>query len=147
MNTTDTPIRQTFTLPEVSHICSYGAADAIANKDALIVDVRENDELDIIKFDSTEVIHLPMSVIADRYGELPKDRPLIVACNNGVRSAKAVNLLNYQGYTNATNLDGGIIQWNRDGLPLILRQDLIDDAEHCGSHNPTGGCGGCSCGC
>lgn len=147
MNTTDTPNHQNFTLPGVSHIGSYAAADAIANLNALIVDVRENDELDIIKFDSTEVIHLPMSVIADKFAELPKARPLIIACNNGVRSVKAVNLLNYQGYKNTSNLDGGILQWNRDGLPLILRQDLIDDAERCGSHNQAGGCGGCSCGC
>lgn len=144
MNTTDTPKHQAFTLPGVSHIGSYAAADAVANHNALIVDIREDDELDIIKFDSTEVIHLPMSAIADRFEELPKDRPLIIACNNGERSVKIVNLLNYQGYTNALNLDGGILQWNRDGLSLVLRDDILHDEGGCGS---TSGCGGCGCGC
>jgi rhodanese-related sulfurtransferase len=146
VKTTETPKQQTFTLNGVMHIEPMPAAYAIANNNAAILDVRESEEIEIIKFDSTEVIYLPLSVLADRYQELPKDRPLIVACNNGVRSVKAVNLLNYQGFTNAVNLDGGIIQWNRDGLPLILRQDLIDAAEGCGS-SKSSGCGcGCSCG-
>jgi rhodanese-related sulfurtransferase len=146
MKATDIPQQQSFSLTGVRHIVPMLAADAIANHNATIVDVREPEELDILKFDSTEIIHLPISVIAERFSELPKDRPLIVACNNGVRSVKAVNLLNYQGFTKAVNLDGGIIQWNRDGLPLILRQDLIDAAEGCGS-SKSSGCGcGCSCG-
>jgi rhodanese-related sulfurtransferase len=141
MKTSENPQNQSFTLTGVNHISPMLAADAIANSNAAIVDVREPEELDIIKFDSTEVIHLPMSVIAERYSELPKDRPLVIACNNGIRSVKAVNLLNYQGFANTANLDGGIIEWNRDGLPLIIRQDILDDSDHCNS----GGCSGCGC--
>jgi rhodanese-related sulfurtransferase len=144
---TENPKHQAFTLPGINHIDSFGAADAVANHNAIIVDVREQEELDIIKFDTTEVIQMPLSIIAEKFEELPKDRPLIIACNNGIRSVKVVNLLNYQGFTNAINLDGGITQWHRDGLPLILRQDLVDAGESCGSHDQTGGCGGCSCGC
>ena len=143
MEKSETPKHQAFTLNGVSHTEPSEAILAIHNLNALIVDVRESEELDIVKFDTTELIHMPMSAIADRFSELPKDRPLIIACNNGVRSTKVVNLLNVQGYTNTTNLDGGIIQWNRDGLPLILRQDLVDDAIHCGSQDKTGGCGCC----
>lgn len=145
MKTTETPKQQSFTLPGVLHIEPFSAADAIANYNAAIVDVRESEEVDIIKFDTTELIHLPLSVIVDRFNELPKDRPLIVACSNGVRSVKAVNLLNYQGFAQAINLDGGINQWHRDGLPLILRQDLLDSGQNCGT-SKSSGCGcGCSC--
>jgi rhodanese-related sulfurtransferase len=142
MKYTETPKDQAFTLTGVNHIGTMQAADAIANSNALLVDVREEEELEIIKFDSTEIIHLPMSIIAERFSELPKDRPLIIACNNGVRSVKAVNLLNHQGYTNALNLDGGVIQWNRDGLPLLVREDILNDTDSCGSG---GGCSGCGC--
>ncbi len=145
MKTTETPNQQAFTLPGVNHIEPMLAADAIANYNALLVDIREEEELDIIKFDSTEIVHLPLSVIADRFEELPKDRPLIIACSNGIRSVKVVSLLNYQGFTQVANLDGGINQWHREGLPLVLRQDLLDAGQDCGS-SKSGGCGcGCSC--
>lgn len=144
MKTTETPKQQVFTLPGVSHVEPMLAADAIANYNALLVDIREQEELEIIQFDTTELLHLPMTVIADRYEELPKDRPLIIACSNGIRSTKIVNMLNYQGFTNATNLDGGINQWHRDGLSLILRQDLIEAGDGCGSSSDGCGCG-CSC--
>lgn len=143
MRTTETPNQQAFSLPGVKHIEPMLAADAIANYNALIVDVREHEELDIIQFDSTEIIHLPLSVIAERFEELPKDRPLIIACNNGIRSVKVVNLLNYQGFTEVANLDGGIYQWHREGLPLILRQDIANSGDSCG----TGGSCGCGCSC
>ncbi len=145
MITSENPKHQTFTLNGVNHIEPMPAANALANENALLVDVREPEELEIMHFDSdVEFINLPMSAIADRFEELPKDRPLIIACNNGERSVKIVNLLNYQGYTNALNLDGGILQWNRDGLSLVLRDDILHDEGGCGS---TSGCGGCGCGC
>ncbi len=145
MKTTETPSQQTFTLQGVTHIEPMGAADALANENALLVDVRESEELEIMHFDSdVECFHMPLTAIADRFEELPKDRPLIIACNNGVRSVKVVNLLNYQGYTNATNLDGGMLQWNREGLSLVLREDIMNEGEGCNSNS---GCSGCSCGC
>jgi len=145
MKTSEKPKQQTFTLQGVTHIEPMAVASALANENALLVDVREPVELDIMHFDSdVESINLPMSVIADRFEELPKDRPLIIACNNGERSVKIVNMLNYQGYNNATNLDGGILQWNREGLSIVLRDDILHDEDGCGSAS---GCGGCSCGC
>ena len=145
MKTTDTPKQQTFTLEGVVQIEPFPAADAIANDNAAIVDVREQEEIEIIGFDTTELIHLPLSVIADRFNELPKDKPLIIACNNGIRSVKVANLLSYQGFTNVANLDGGINQWHREGLPLILRQDLLNSGQDCGT-SKSNGCGcGCSC--
>ena len=145
MKTTETPKQQTFTLQGVTHIEPMAAANALANENALLVDVRELEELEIMHFDSdVECLHMPLTAIAERFVELPKDRHLIIACNNGVRSVKVVNMLNFQGYTNATNLDGGMLQWNREGLSLVLREDIMNEGEGCSSST---GCGGCSCGC
>lgn len=147
MNTTQEPKQQTFTLQGIYHIEPMSAADAVANENALLVDIREAEELEVIHFDDTiEFLHMPMMTLVDRFEELPKDRPLIIVCNDGVRSVKAANLLNYQGYSNAVNLDGGIVQWFRDGLPLVLREDYMNDEDGCGGDsNDCGGCG-CSCG-
>jgi rhodanese-related sulfurtransferase len=145
MKTSETPTHQSFTLAGVMHVSTFAAAEAIANGNALIVDVREQEEVDIIKLDVDNQIYMPLSVIVEKFKELPANTALVVVCSNGNRSVKAVNLLNYQGYKGAVNLDGGINQWYRDGLPLILRQDIIDSNESCGS-GKSGGCG-CSCGC
>lgn len=140
MNLTENPSYQAFTLAGITHIEPTEAAVELTESRALIVDVREQEELDIIQFDTTEIIHLPLSSIAETFSSLPKDKTLIIACSNGVRSVKVANLLKHQGFTNATNLDGGINQWYREGLPLVLRKDLMNDG--CSS----GGCGcGCSC--
>ncbi|MDD2278244.1 MAG: rhodanese-like domain-containing protein [Bacteroidales bacterium] len=147
MITSETPIQQTFTLQGIRHIEPMSAADAVANENALLIDVREPEELEIIHFDDTvEFVHIPLLSLPLRLEELPKDRPLIIVCNDGIRSVKAANLLRYQGYSNIFNLDGGIVQWFRDGLSLVLREDYAnDEAENgCGSSS---GCGGCSCGC
>lgn len=135
-NATETPSQQSFTLPGVLHIEPKLAVVELADHDAVIVDVREEEEIDIVKFDTTQLIHMPMSSIMDNFEKLPKDKPLIVACTNGIRSTKIVNLLNIQGFTNVVNLDGGIAQWYRDALPIIVKAH--EEHKH-------GGCG-CSCG-
>ena len=136
MTTSETPIHQAFTLAGVTHIEPKKAVIELAESNAIIVDVREDEELDIVQFDTTELIHMPMSSIVDHFQNLPKDKTLIVACTNGIRSAKIVNLLNIQGFTNAVNLDGGIAQWYSEALPIIVKAHE--------QHNH-GGCG-CSCG-
>lgn len=126
---------QAFTLPEIKHVTPINAVLAIEKEDAIIVDIREEEELDVIRFDSTRVEYFPISTIVDTYSKLPKDKPLIIACANGIRSVKIVNLFMVQGYTNAYNLDGGITQWYREGLPVLMQK-----------HGSSGGCGcGCSC--
>jgi rhodanese-related sulfurtransferase len=59
-----------------------------------------------------------MSVFAARFGELPKDRPLLVMCAAGSRSAAATAHLLRNGYTDVVNVAGGITDWERAGLPV-----------------------------
>ena len=56
---------------------------------AILVDVRERDEIDALAFDVPSLIIMPMSELESRFAELPKDVPLILACRKGVRSLKA----------------------------------------------------------
>jgi rhodanese-related sulfurtransferase len=59
-----------------------------------------------------------MSSFGDRHVELPKDRPLLVMCHVGGRSAAATAYLIRSGWTNAINVAGGIDAWERAGLPV-----------------------------
>ena len=92
-----------------------GTADDAAMR-PLIVDVREPVEFASERIEGSVLI--PMSVFADRHGELPKDRPLVMQCHSGSRSSSATMFLLQRGWTDVRNLDGGIAAWMRDGLPV-----------------------------
>ena len=82
----------------------------------LIVDVREPDEFASERIEGA--VHIPMSEFAARHAELPRDRPLVMQCHSGSRSASATMFLIQRGWTDVRNLDGGIAAWMRDGLPV-----------------------------
>ena len=81
-----------------------------------IVDVREIDEIK-----ATEMGLLPNSVIAplstlrQHQGELPRDRPIILVCPAGARSAIAATILEKAGVSRVANLRGGILGWRAQG--------------------------------
>ena len=87
-----------------------------ASPPPLIVDVREPNEFAAVRLD--DVVLLPMSSFAERFGELPKDRPLLVMCAAGSRSAAATGHLLRNGYTDVVNVAGGITEWQKTGLPV-----------------------------
>ncbi|MCK6627004.1 MAG: rhodanese-like domain-containing protein [Anaerolineae bacterium] len=61
---------------------------------------------------------LPLPVLLQRSNELPKDTPIICICRSGNRSHIACEQLAGRGFTNVTNLVGGMIGWSRSGLPV-----------------------------
>jgi rhodanese-related sulfurtransferase len=81
----------------------------------LLLDVREDDEWAAGR--APDSVHLPMSEIQARVHEVPTDRPLVVLCRVGARSGQVVMWLRQQGY-DAVNVEGGLLRWQRDGLPL-----------------------------
>ena len=82
----------------------------------LLVDVREMNEFLAVRAPGAAL--LPMSSFAERVASLPPDRPLLVVCHLGSRSAAVVGFLQRAGRTDATNVDGGMDAWERAGLPV-----------------------------
>jgi len=82
----------------------------------LIVDVREPDEFATDRI--AGVALLPISQLPQRYEELPKGRPLIMICRSGSRSSSATMFLLQRGWTDVRNVDGGMLAWASDGLPV-----------------------------
>lgn len=60
---------------------------------------------------------LPLPVLLQRIDELPKDRPIVCVCRSGSRSHVACEQLASRGFTQVTNLVGGMIGWRQAGLP------------------------------
>jgi len=75
-----------------------------------LIDVREAFEYEIARIDGAKLI--PLGEIAERVSELQRERPIVVHCHSGRRSAEAVRLLQQRGFANVYNLEGGIDAWS-----------------------------------
>jgi len=140
MNVYETPKKQEFHLEGVKHISVKSAFELISDDKIFFIDVREKAEHRIEYFDFNNVFLYPLSTILDNIQLIPNGVPLVIVCNEGIRSAKVANLLNRQGFSNVSNLDGGIHEWRNQGLPITEGIKIADISGNCNS-------GGCSCGC
>ena len=63
---------------------------------------------------------VPVDELANRLAELPadKEKPVLVYCAMGGRSARAATMLAAQGWTTVFNLEGGITGWREEGRPV-----------------------------
>lgn len=95
------------------------AAELIANVDPLILDVRTGREFAGGHLEGAVLI--PVHQFKQRLGEIPagRDDPVFVYCRTGNRSTVAARLLNQAGYTRVINLRRGIVEWRREGLPVV----------------------------
>ena len=82
----------------------------------LLVDVRELSEFADVR--APGAVLVPMSTFAQRAGELPTDRPLMVVCHLGGRSAAAAGFLIRSGRNDVVNVTGGMDAWEHGGLPV-----------------------------
>ncbi len=89
-------------------------------KGALLLDIRESVEIEIVAFDVQEQIFIPQSEFALRFGEIPRDREVIVGCHSGNRSQNIILFLIKEkyDYDKVYNLKGGISEWIELALPV-----------------------------
>ena len=63
-------------------------------------------------------VSVPLNHLAERLSELPTDRPLLVYCAGGYRSSIAASLLQRHGFTQVSEIAGGIAAWEAAELPV-----------------------------
>lgn len=105
----------------ITHL-SPAEAFALMNDDTILIDLREEYEIGYKKFDVQHIIYMPFSDFLNQISTLPKDKPLIIADSFGIRSKEIVIKLIEQGFNNVANLNGGILDWEKDGLPLVVNK-------------------------
>lgn len=84
--------------------------------DAHLLDVRELDEWRAGH--APDALHIPLSELQHRVGEVPQGQPVYVICRVGGRSAHATAWLNHVGWE-AVNVDGGMQSWAASGRPMV----------------------------
>ncbi len=94
-------------------------AQEMVRQGALLLDVREPEEYSAGHAPDAKLI--PLGQLGARLQELSayKDRPVVVMCRSGRRSAQAVELLQEAGFSRVSNLKGGINAWEGDGLAVV----------------------------
>jgi rhodanese-related sulfurtransferase len=93
-------------------------ATRLINHDALVLDVREDKEFVVGHIPKAR--HIPLGQLKARIAELEKfkNKPIVVNCRSGHRSAQACAILKKQGFENVVNLSGGIMAWESANLPM-----------------------------
>ncbi|TVR73085.1 MAG: rhodanese-like domain-containing protein [Marinilabiliales bacterium] len=103
-----------------------------SEKGAVFVDIREDYETGYKAFAVEEVIYLPFHSFKDRVSELPADKYFVVADSVGNKLRQAIDILSGQGFKNIAGLNGGIFDWERDGLPMKFdRQESLTGSCTC----------------
>ena len=114
---------------------------------ALLVDVREKDEVAALSFDVPAVVNIPLSEYEDRYNELPKDKELVMVCKSGGRSLRAAGFLVNHDYTHVVNMQHGITRWAQKGFPTKGDTSAVLSSNESGSCCDTSPAKNSSCGC
>ena len=102
-----------------SSISPRQSTQMINHENALILDVRENNE-----YSGGHIInslHIPLSSLKTQLGDLDKHKTqkIIIACRSGHRSSQACATLRKEGFEQVFNLSGGVLAWESASLPLI----------------------------
>lgn len=88
----------------------------LAAKDVVLVDVRGESEW--LGGHVPAAMHIPLGYLPDRLQEIPADRPVVVQCQAGARSAIAASVLERAGRSAILNLTGGFAAWTAAGFPV-----------------------------
>jgi adenylyltransferase/sulfurtransferase len=79
--------------------------------DFLLVDVREPNEYEIVSIPGSVLIPKGEFLNGNALGEMPIDRPIVLHCKTGVRSAEALAVLKGAGFADAVHVGGGVVAW------------------------------------
>ena len=83
-----------------------------------VIDVREPDEYSGAFGHILGSKLIPLGSLVARLEELPKDKPLVMVCRSGARSAQATVLLKNKGIAKVANLAGGMLRWRAQRFPV-----------------------------
>lgn len=101
---------------------SYGltnpaeVADKVAKGEVTVLDVRGISEWNEGHLPGAK--HLMLGYLADRIGDVPSGKPVVVQCRSGARSAIGASVLQAHGVVEVMNLTGGYQEWAAAGLPI-----------------------------
>jgi SulP family sulfate permease len=92
-----------------------------SDTEALVIDVREPEEYRRGHVPGAAL--LPLRALLEEGPDLPKDKQILLVCRSGRRTTRAIYMLEDLGFTRLHGLEGGILAWQAEGLPLSHSAD------------------------
>jgi rhodanese-related sulfurtransferase len=108
-------IRRKF--PLVQHVGTERVRQLLRTDGLQLLDVRRADEFAVSHLEGAVSIPLD-GTLEKRMSDLDRDRPVLVYCSVGYRSAMAAERLRKAGFKNVSNYLGSIFAWHNRGLPV-----------------------------
>ena len=106
---------------EEAHVPAISVGELKAKLDRgekfVLLDVREPFEYDICRIAGSRLI--PLGQLPSRMSELDSADEIVLQCKSGVRSARALRLLQEAGFSKLSNVEGGILAWSEQVDPSI----------------------------
>lgn len=108
-----------FAAGELAKTVKVEQVTALQSAGSLVLDVREDSEYVEAHIAGSTLI--PLGQLAQRLQELgaDKSKPVVLICRSGRRSAQALTILEQAGFSAASNVEGGMIAWQKAGLPVV----------------------------
>lgn len=97
---------------------SPAEARAALDDGALLLDLRSEDLFAMKRFQVPEALHIPHRELPQRFAEVPAGRRLVLADSSGVFLRAAAALLQARGFDQVACLNGGMLAWDQQGLPV-----------------------------
>ncbi|GAB3871910.1 hypothetical protein GCM10029964_009370 [Kibdelosporangium lantanae] len=88
-------------------------------EDFALIDVREPHEFEIVRIPGSVLIPKDRFLSGEAFAELPQDKPIVLHCKSGGRSAEALAVLHKAGFADAVHVGGGVLGWARDVDPSL----------------------------
>jgi molybdopterin/thiamine biosynthesis adenylyltransferase/rhodanese-related sulfurtransferase len=109
---------------EIAEIDAARAREVVDGREAVVVDIREQDEWD--EGHIAGAVHIPRGHLESRIERAAPDRaqPILLYCSQGNRSAFAAKTLEEMGYEDVVSLAAGFTDWKRNGYPVELQSGL-----------------------
>ena len=80
-------------------------------RDFTLIDVREPNEYEINRIPGSVLIPKGEFLNGNALGDLPSDKPIVLHCKSGVRSAEVLAVLKGAGFNDAVHVGGGVVAW------------------------------------
>jgi adenylyltransferase/sulfurtransferase len=90
-----------------------------SGKDFALIDVREPGEYEIVRIPGATLIPKDRILSGEALAELPQDKPLVLHCKSGARSAEALAALHKAGFRDAVHVGGGVLAWAKQVDPSL----------------------------
>ena len=92
-----------------------------AAADVAVVDVRKPEEYELEHVDGAK--NVPLDMLSDQMGQIPRTEPMYVHCAGGYRSMVANSILKARGFDKVVNVEGGMVAIKQTAVPVVLLSD------------------------